>query len=396
MIDFDAVCALIHALPERTGTEVVPVARAAGRVLARDVTAGLDMPRHAVSAMDGYAVRDGDLARLPARLGVAGPVFAGQQETPDVPPGHCARVFTGARVPGGLDRVVIQEDVRIEDGNAVFEAPLATGRNIRARASDFADGDCLLRAGMRLDARGIVAVAGADRAEVEVFERPRVAVLATGDELCAPGSARAGGACSIPESVSFGAAAMAEQWGARCVHRRRLPDVLDRLEHAAAEALELADLVVVTGGASVGEKDYARRMFLPLGLEMLFAKLAIKPGKPVWLGRAGGRLVLGLPGNPSSAMVTARLFLAPLLARLGGGDVDAALRWKFAALAAPVAGGGGRETFARARWLDGRVMPLQPHDSGAQAILAHADLLVRTRVDAPALAAGGLVEVLEF
>lgn len=395
MIDFDAACSLIRALPERTGTEVVPVAQAAGRILAEDVIAGLDMPRHVVSAMDGYAVRDADLARLPARLRVVGPVFAGQDETPDVPPGGCVRVFTGARVPGGFDRVVIQEDVRAEGEDAVFEVPLAPGRNIRARASDFAAGDRLLVAGTRLDARGIVAVAGADKAGVEVFKRPRVAVLATGDELCAPGSAhtRAGG---IPESVSFGAAAMAEQWGASCVHKARLPDVLDRLEHAAAEALDLADLVIVTGGASVGEKDYARRMFLSFGLEILFAKLAIKPGKPVWLGRAKGRLVLGLPGNPSSAMVTARLFLAPLLARLGGGDVDAALRWKFAALAAPAGRGGARETFGRARWMDGRVVPLQDHDSGAQGVLAHADLLVRTKVDAPAQAAGSLVEVLEF
>lgn len=395
MIDFDAACSLIRALPERTGTEVVPIAEAAGRVLAQDVIAGLDMPRHAVSAMDGYAVRDIDLARLPARLPVLGPVFAGQDAMPEAAPGCCMRVFTGARVPEGFDRVVIQEEVRDDGGHAVFETPLAAGRNIRARASDFATGDRLLTAGTRLDARGVVVVAGADKAEVEVFKRPRVVVLATGDELCEPGAAYAS-AGGIAESVSFGAAAMAEQWGAVCVKKIRLPDVLERLERAAVEALQLADLVIVTGGASVGEKDYAKRMFLPLGLDILFTKVAIKPGKPVWLGRAAGRWVLGLPGNPSSAMVTARLFLAPLLAQLGGGSADTGLRWKWAVLAAPIARGGARDTFARARWVDGRVMPLQDHDSGAQRALVHADLLMRIRMDAPAQATGSLVEVLEF
>ncbi|HBK47682.1 MAG TPA: molybdopterin molybdenumtransferase MoeA, partial [Xanthomonadaceae bacterium] len=135
MIDFDAACSLIGALPDRVGTEPVPTARAAGRVLARDVVAGLDMPRHAVSAMDGYAVRDADLARLPARLAVAGVAFAGQEPLPEVAPGCCVRVFTGARIPEGFDRVVVQEDVREQGPDAVFEAPLAPKRHIRAAAS---------------------------------------------------------------------------------------------------------------------------------------------------------------------------------------------------------------------------------------------------------------------
>lgn len=395
MIDFDAACATIRALPERTARERVALAQAAGRVLAQDVVAGLDMPRHAVSAMDGYAVREADLARLPARLPVVGPVFAGQDALPALPPGSCLRVFTGARVPDDAQRVVVQEQVRVEAGHALFETPLSPARNIRARASDFAAGERLLAAGTRLDARGIVAVAGADLAEVEVFARPRVAVLATGDELCAPGQAHASPG-AIPESVSFGAAAMAEQWGGCCVHRQRLPDALDRLEAAAAAALEQADLLVVTGGASVGEKDYAKRMLQPLGLELLFARLAIKPGKPVWLGRARGRLVLGLPGNPSSAMVTARLLLAPLLARLGGGDPDTAWHWRLAELAAPLEPGGAMETFARAGWSQGRVLPSRDRGSASQAALVQAQLLLRIRREAPAQAAGSGVRVLEF
>ncbi|HEY5970769.1 MAG TPA: molybdopterin molybdotransferase MoeA [Pseudoxanthomonas sp.] len=395
MIGFDLACSLISGLPERTRTELVPLARAAGRVLARDIVAGLDSPRHAVSAMDGYAVRDADLMRLPARLRVVGCCFAGQPDVPVMPPGCCTRVFTGAPLPPGADRVVIQEHVRREGEDAFFEVPLGSGSHIRLKSSDFHAGETLLVAGTRLDACAIVAAAAADEGEVEVYSRPRVIVLGTGDELSAPGSARFR-AAAIPESVSFGAAAMAEQWGAICVQRRCLPDDLAQLECAAAEALEMADVVIVTGGASVGEKDYAKTMFLPHGLELIFSKVAIKPGKPVWLGRAAGKLVLGLPGNPASAMVTARLFLAPLLLRLSGGDPAAALRWRLATLAKALPSGGDRDTFARARWAEGRVMPLLDQDSSAQRALATAELLVRRGVDAPALDTGEQVEVLDF
>ena len=155
-------------------------------------------------------------------------------------------------------------------------------------------------------------------------------------------------------------------------------------------------MIVVTGGASVGERDYAKAMFGPSGLELIFSKVAIKPGKPVWLGRVAGRLVLGLPGNPTSALVTARLFLAPLVAGLGGLDPASALRWRGAALAAPIGGCGDRETFVRARCAAGVVEPLTNQDSGAQKTLAEADLLIRRRAGAPAAEAGETVEIIDF
>lgn len=395
MIGFDEACSIIAGLPDRTRTERVPIDRAAARVLAADIVAALDAPRRDVSAMDGYAVREADLAALPARLALVGESFPGQSELPEVYSGGCARIFTGAPVPPGADRVVIQENVRREDDVAIFETPPGSGRHIRPRGSDFRAGDTLLAAGTRLDARAIVAAAAADLPAIEVHRRPRVVVLGTGDELAEPGTARDYPA-TIPESVSFGAAAMAAHWGAEGVGRRRLADAPDQLERAAHEALESADLVLVTGGASVGEKDYAKAMFAPAGLELLFAKVAIKPGKPVWLGRTQGKLVLGLPGNPTSALVTARLFLAPLLLRMSGGDPVGALRWRTAPLAAPLLANGDRETFVRARWAGSQVMPLSDQDSGAQRALAAAELLIRRAPEAPALNAGELVDILEF
>jgi molybdopterin molybdotransferase len=176
--------------------------------------------------------------------------------------------------------------------------------------------------------------------------------------------------------------------------RRRLGDDLPALERAAAEALEIADVTVVTGGASVGERDFAKKMFAPAGLELIFSKVAIKPGKPVWLGRAGGRLVLGLPGNPNSALVTARLLLAPLLHGLTGRPP--VLRWRQAKLAAPLAATGSRETFIRAAAAGDAVRPLTNQDSGAQSTLADADLLIRRAAGAPAGWIGDMVDIIDF
>lgn len=386
----------MRVLPERMGTESLSVADAQGRVLAEDVVAMLDAPRHASSAMDGYAVRDADFVQLPARLRVLATVFAGDAGKPHVPEASCVRIFTGAPLPAGMDRVVIQEHVQREGDFAIFANAPGTARHIRAQGSDFRVGDRLLAAGTRLSAHGLVAAAGADLAEVSVFKRPRIAVLSTGDELREPGGARQD-ELGIPESASLGTMALAEQWGASCIHHARLPDVLETLEHAAAQALEQADIVVITGGASVGERDYAKTMFVPHGLELIFSKVAIKPGKPVWLGRAKGKLVLGLPGNPTSALVVARLFLTPLLQQVSGAGATSALRWHTAMLAEPMSPGGEREEFVRARWTsDSHVQPLQNRDSSAQRTLAEADVLLRRPAGATALEAGAGVPVLGF
>jgi molybdopterin molybdotransferase len=241
----------------------------------------------------------------------------------------------------------------------------------------------------------MIAAAGADQAEVAVWRRPRLAVVSTGDELAEPGQARDRPG-TIPESVSYGVAALAEGLGATVRRCGRLADDLASLEKAAAGLVEAADLVVVTGGASVGERDYAKAMFGPAGLELIFSKVAIKPGKPVWLGRVGDTLILGLPGNPTSALVTARLLLAPLVTGLSGGDPAEALRWREARLASPLAACGDRETFIRAAAQGASARPLSNQDSGAQKMLVDADLLIRRRPFSPTAAAGDPVEVIDF
>lgn len=395
MIDFDTALALILNEARPLPCETVALDAAAERVLAADLRARGDAPRAAVSAMDGYAVRDADLATFPARLPIATVAFAGRADVPSLAAGTCARVFTGGPVPYGTDRVVVQEIVGRDGDLALFEVPPGPGNHIRAAGSDFRAGDTLLPAGIVLGFRAMVAAAAADVAALSVVRRPRVVILGTGDELADPGQALETPG-SIPESVSFGIAALARQSGGEVLARRRLTDTPELLEAAARRALDEADLVVVTGGASVGEKDYARSMFAPLGLELIFSKVAIKPGKPVWLGRAGGKLVLGLPGNPTSALVTARLFMAPLVAGLSGRNPAALLNWRNMTLIAPLKPCGERETFERGRRVDGGVAGLAVQDSATQMALATADVLIRRRAGAAALNAGDSVLVLDF
>jgi molybdopterin molybdotransferase len=291
--------------------------------------------------------------------------------------------------------VIIQENVRRATEIATIDADPGRARHIRERGSDFEAGEELLGVGRELDPRAIVAAAAADVGEVAVYRRPRLHVLSTGDELAEPGTAREQ-ADAIPDSVSFGVAALAAEWASECIHRTCLRDDLPAMQSVAAATVGAADIIVVTGGASVGEKDFAKTMFEPLGLELVFSKIAIKPGKPVWLARLRDTLVMGLPGNPTSAMVTARLFLAPLLGAMRGQPIEAVLDWRGAPLASPLSECGERETFHRGRWKDGAIDILSYQDSGAQKALADADLLVRQRPNSPALQAGDAVNVLDF
>lgn len=396
VIGFDEACRRVAAIAAPLGSERIALDLAWDRVLAAPVIARRSAPEAAVSAMDGYAVREADLASGPTRLRLAGESFAGSPTGgPQLEAGACIRIFTGAPMPAGADRVVMQEVVQ-RDGDAVmFAGRPSPSRHVRAAGSDFAAGETLLEPGTRLTPQALVAAAAADRDTVEVFVRPRVAVLSTGDELVAPGLA-ASAPGTIPESVSFGVAALVRAWGGEVVSRQRLRDDLPRLAQAAAAALEAADVVVVTGGASVGERDYSKAMFQDLGLRLNFEKVAIKPGKPVWVGRVGDRIVVGLPGNPSAAMVTARLFLAPILVGLGGRRPEEAWAWRTAPLVSPLGVCGDRECFHRARSTIDGVRPVGNQDSSAQKDLATADLLIRRRPTARALAAGELVEVLAF
>lgn len=395
MISFDEAVALINSAAAPLATQTVSLAQASGRVLAEAVTARIDSPRCDVSSMDGYAVRDEDLQKLPVRLDVVGASSPGAGWNAAVRPGTCARIFTGAPLPSHADRVVIQELV-VRDGSfaSIAEHP-GVERFVRRRGCDFRVGDQLLGRGRLLDPRALVAAAAADLAILEVFRRPVVRILSTGDELAEPGSARERPA-TIPDSVSPGIAALAGEWGATCTGRTRLTDELASMQAAASDAVQNADVVVVTGGASVGEKDFAKAMFEPLGLETIFLKVSIKPGKPAWFGRVGRCLVLGLPGNPTSALVTGRLFLAPLLALLQGRPLANVLRWDSKILTSPLPACGARETFHRAIVREGSVEVLAYQDSGAQKALADADVLVRQPAHSPALPAGNPISTLAF
>ncbi|HWE48104.1 MAG TPA: molybdopterin molybdotransferase MoeA [Caulobacteraceae bacterium] len=396
MISFDDACALVLAQARPLGVEHTPVADALGRVLAKPVQAQSDFPPNAVSTMDGWAVRDDDLANLPARLHIAG------ESRPEVPfvkglnPGECARVFTGAAVPENAQRVVMQEIVRPDGDHAVFETPPSASRFLRNAGDDFRAGEELLPAGTPLMPQALVAAAAADYASVETWRRPQILILSTGDELAEPGQAHKT-AHRIPDSASVGVAALATAWGAHVIGRERLKDDLDAMVPAANIALDRADVVVVIGGASMGDRDFARAMFEPLGLAPIFSKVAMKPGKPVWFGRVAERLVLGLPGNPTSAFVTARLFLAPLVAGLSGRDPRMALSWRAVRLAAPLDATDDRETFWRATLnRGGNAEPLPDQASGAQKALARSQFLIRRRPGAKAAARHDVVDGLDL
>ncbi len=395
LIAFDAAAALVFALARPLASERIGLEQADGRILARPVVAQWSSPAVAVSAMDGYAVREADLAGGDIRLPVLGAAYAGHGLDQALAHGACARVFTGAPLPVGADRVVIQEAVRDEGEVAFFADAPCGGRHVRAAGCDFRAGDELLGAWLRLTPQRLIAAAAADLSELEVVTRPRVMILSTGDELHEPGQGSCDGT-SIPESVSFGLAALVRAWGGEVIGRQRLGDQLPLLQAAAGAALEVADLVVVTGGASVGQRDYAKAMFAPFGLDCVFAKVAIKPGKPVWLARAGGKLVVGLPGNPTAALVTARLLLAPLIAGLGGRDPQAAMAWRGARLAGELKACGDRETFVRAQSVSVGVSPFADQDSSSQKTLALADVLIRRRPGDGAAAVGDAVEVLDL
>lgn len=391
LISLDQALEIVGGLSGRMPVETVPLELAAGRVLAAPVIATFDSPRSSVSMMDGYALCGPVIGGSFDVIGVsaAGARFAGS-----VGAGQAVRIFTGATVPVGADRVVIQENVAI-DGDRMTIVEASDGPSfVRVRGSDFQVGDIVVAGGTRITAGALVAAAGAGASRVQVARRPRVVTIATGDELHSVGAAI--DADHIPDSIGPGLAAMLGATGAEVIGHQLLGDDLGLLERAAGAAVADADLVVVMGGASVGERDHAKAMFAPLGMELLFSKVAIKPGKPVWLGRVDDTLVMGLPGNPGSAMVTARLLLAPLAAKLLGQTSPPPLQWIELPLAAPIPAIGERETFVRASLVDGKLVPVDNQDSGAQRALAEAGWLIRCPAGQGALAAGESVAALAF
>jgi len=376
------------------GHETVPIEEAHGRVLAEALDAVRDQPPFRASAMDGWAVRRADAAAGEALLDIVGESAAGHGYGAPLKPGQAVRIFTGAAVPEGADAIVIQEEAQPQ-GARVRLGPVTAGEDyVRPYGGDFRAGDRLLDAGQRLDAGRISLVAAAGRGHLSVARRPRVAVLSTGEELVRP--PRAPGPWDIYESGSLALCALVESWGGV---PQRLAIALDTQESVLEAIAGVdADLIVTIGGASVGDYDVVKPALGQLGLELFVQTINIRPGKPTWFGRLDdGRAVLGLPGNPGSAMVCAELFLKSLIRAMMGSDPHP--RFLRARLAAPLKPNGGRVQLMRvllAHDDDGvlTVDPLADQDSSLVTVYARADGLMRRPMNAPAAGVGEMVEVL--
>lgn len=382
------------------GLEDVPVQASAGRVLARDLAARRTQPPADMSAMDGYAVRGADIAETPARLTVIGESAAGRPYPGTVGAGQAVRIFTGAVVPEGADTVVIQENVSREGDTITTTASTAALRNVRKRGCDFSESTPGLLAGRRLTGRDIMLAAAMDHATVPVARRPRVALLQTGDELVLPGQGT-GNDSEIVVSNAFGLAELARRAGADVTDLGLIKDDLAAIRAVVGRALSGEfDLVVSSGGASVGDHDLMAPALKAEGVDLSVHKIALRPGKPLMFGHRGDVRVLGLPGNPVSSHVCGMIYLVPLIRALQGdsrpGPVPVPAR-----LAADLPPNDVRRDFMRAtleRRADGSIhaIPCASQDSAMLSILSAADCLLVRPPFAPAGRVGDPCEIIPF
>ncbi|WP_313531323.1 gephyrin-like molybdotransferase Glp [Shinella sp.] len=393
----DALDRLLSAAKPTQRTETVSLHDAEGRVLAEDVAARLTQPPFDNSAMDGYAVRHADIAALGSILMVVGTSAAGHAFEGTAGPGEAVRIFTGAPLPDFADTVLLQEDAEKLDGNRIRTTFLTPkGRHIRPRGQDFSEGDVLLKAGDVLDSGRLTVAAAMNHAELTVYARPRIAVLATGDELVTPGTPP--GASQIIASNTYGVSAIARASGAEIIDLGIVGDDKKAILDAVQRALALdIDVLVTLGGASVGDFDLVQPVLGEAGMELDFWRIAMRPGKPLMVGRLGDIQIVGLPGNPVSSLVCALLFLEPLtrrLARLPAND-----RVYKAVTAVPVKENDHRQDYVRARITRGpdgelRVTPFDKQDSSMMRIFAESEGLLIRPPNAPAIEAGSPCDVL--
>ncbi len=388
------VLAAAEALP----AETVKLDEAFGRVLASDLAALRTQPPDDVSAMDGYAVRAADVATAPAMLKVIGEVAAGHPFDGEVKVGEAARIFTGGVMPAGSDTVVIQENTARAGDTVTVQKPAARGRNVRLKGIDFTQGQMLLRNGQRLSDRDLMLAAAMNHPRLPVHRRPKVAVLATGDELVPPGSSPKPG--EIVYSNGYAIIALARAAGAEVsdlgIAHDKVEDIAAAVRKARASG---ADILVTSGGASVGEHDLVQRALKGEGLDLSFWRVALRPGRPMMHGRLGGMHVLGVPGNPVSAYVCAFLFLVPLIARLSGrGDVES--RPEAARLGRDLPANDERADYLRAVLTPGPdgpiATPLPAQDSSLMAPLATATCLLIREPNAPAASSGSPCVILKL
>jgi molybdopterin molybdotransferase len=376
--------------------EQVALPEAVGRILAEDVRARLTQPPFAASAMDGYAVRAADVDTPPVRLKIVGYAPAGGARAAPLQPGEAVRIFTGAPLPEGADTIVIQEDTASEGELVLVKAAAGKGTYVRPAGLDFREGDLGLTAGKRLNARDIGLAASMNHPWLRVRRKPRVAILATGDEIVMPGEPRT--AQQIISSNGQGLAAFLREVGAEPIDLGIAPDdraTLQRLIGGAAGT----DLLVTTGGASVGDHDLVRSVLGEKGMELDFWRIAMRPGKPLMFGRIGATPVLGLPGNPVSSLVCATVYLKPALQIMLG--LPAPEHGETALAGRELAENDNRQDYLRARLStdsNGRLLatPFEKQDSSMMFLLQQADCLVIRPPHAPRLPAGTPVPILRL
>ena len=370
----DAIAAILQRVPAPVG-EQVSLADAAGRVLLEPLIATHDQPPFNASAMDGYAIRAADVIDG-HRLSITGTSQAGAGYSGAVGAGEAVRIFTGAPVPDGADTVIMQEEAVVAGGHVSFTAPARPGHSVRPLGNDFARGQKLVEPGTRLAAMQLAVAAAANTAVLTVARRPRVALLATGDELVLPG--RPLEADQIVASNSFGLSPLLAPYADTVTDHGIAKDDRDELRgKLAAIFASEPDILVTTGGASVGDHDIVQDILAELGVTLDFWRINMRPGKPLMFGTRGKTLVFGLPGNPVSAMVTAVVFIKPALRRWLGYPEPAT--WRLP-LAGPTPPNSARRHFMRAQLLHTptgpELLPISQTDSGHTSSLAHADMLI--------------------
>jgi molybdopterin molybdotransferase len=390
-----AILAGAEPLPE----EMIALDAAYHRVLARDIAALRTQPPQAMSAMDGYAARAADAFHVSARLKVIGEVAAGRPFERHVGAGEAVRIFTGGVIPEGADAVIIQEDTVVENGGITITEAAIKGRHIRPAGVDFRQGDVLLAKGIRLTDRDLSLAAGMNYPQLAVHRRPRVAVLATGDELVMPGATPGPG--QIVYSNGYALRALARAEGAETIDLGIAADTVEATTSGIRRARDSgADILITTGGASVGDHDLVKTSLEAEGVAMAFWRIAMRPGKPMMHGRLGSMRVIGLPGNPVSSYVCAFLFLVPLIRALSGRSEIHHVT-ETAILGRDVAANDLREDYLRARLEvreDGALIatPVSHQDSSLLGNLAAARALLIRLPFAPAALKGSACTILRL